>query len=378
MPLHRWPPPPLPYRRSSATLLALAYAVLAIYASAYPFWPWDPPPGLGLLDMLQLRWPRYSGEFDMQSNLLAYLPMGLLIYVAAVRSGRRLLPALVLALLLPSLLSYAIEVGQHFLPRRVPSLLDWLLNSAGAALGAMLGLLLHLLGALTRWQARREHWFVPHSAGALALLALWPVGLLSPAPVPLGLGQVLPRLRELSASALADTPWALQWEPGPQLPAAPLPPGLELICIALGLLAPCLLVLSVARPGWQRLALVFGAAILGVLTTTLSTALNFGPPHAWAWLTVSSWPGLAFGLALACMMCGLSRRACAAWGLVAICALIALVSEAPGDPYLAQRLQDWELGRFIKFYGLAQWVGWLWPFAVLAWLLALLARREQH
>jgi hypothetical protein len=235
---------------------------------------------------------------------------------------------------------------------------------------------LYLPGGLTRWQARREHWFVPHSAGALALLALWPMGLLFPAPVPLGLGQVLPRLQELAASALEDTPWALQWEPGPLPDAPPLPPGLEGITIALGLLAPCVLALSVARPGWQRLALVFGAAALGVLSTALSTALNFGPQHAWAWLTVSSWPGLALGLGLACILCAFSRRACAAWGLVAVCALIALVSEAPSDPYLAQSLQGWEQGRFISFYGLAQWIGWLWPFAVLAWLLALLAHRD--
>lgn len=371
-----WPPPPLPRRHSSATLLAWAYACLVAYASLYPFGPWTWPPGLDLQAMLGLPWPRYWGGFDVPANLLGYLPLGLLIFAATVRSGGRIATGMLLGLLLPAFLSFAMETLQYFVPRRVPSLLDWVLNAGGAAVGVLLGLLLHILGALTRWQARREHWFVPHSAGALALLALWPIGLLFPAPLPLGLGQVLPQLQELAASALQGTPWALQWEGGAELPSQPLPPGLEGIAIALGLLAPCLLALSVARPGWQRLLLVFGAAALGVLGTALSTALNFGPQHAWAWLTLSSWPGLALGLGLGCIMCALSRRACAAWGLVAISALIALISQAPSDPYMAQSLQGWEQGRFISFYGLAQWVGWLWPFAVLAWLLALLARRE--
>ena len=42
---------------------------------------------------------------------------------------------------------------------------------------------------------------------------------------------------------------------------------------------------------------------------------------------------------------------------------VALVAQAPSDPYYADSLQQWEQGRFIHFHGLAQWVGWLWPFA---------------
>ena len=61
---------------------------------------------------------------------------------------------------------------------------------------------------------------------------------------------------------------------------------------------------------------------------------------------------------------------------MSLSALIALVSEAPSDPYMAQSLQAWEQGRFVSMYGLAQWVGWVWPFAALAWLLGYMARRE--
>ena len=38
-------------------------------------------------------------------------------------------------------------------------------------------------------------------------------------------------------------------------------------------------------------------------------------------------------------------------------------------------LQDWEQGRFIRFHGLAQWIGWLWPYGAIVWLLARLAQR---
>jgi hypothetical protein len=53
-----------------------------------------------------------------------------------------------------------------------------------------------------------------------------------------------------------------------------------------------------------------------------------------------------------------------------------LVAQAPDDPYFAQSLQGWEQGRFIRFHGAAQWVGWAWPYAALIYLLARLAARE--
>jgi hypothetical protein len=49
--------------------------------------------------------------------------------------------------------------------------------------------------------------------------------------------------------------------------------------------------------------------------------------------------------------------------------LIVLVNQIGADPYFALSLQGWEQGHFIRFHGLAQWVGWLWPWAALAFLL---------
>ncbi|MDM4767989.1 VanZ family protein [Pelomonas sp. SE-A7] len=361
-------------RRSSATWLALIYGLLVVHASLYPFGPWTWPTGVTPSWLIGLPWPRYWGPFDVWVNVLGYLPMGLLTFAAVVRSGGSRRAGLLLAIAGLSALSYLMESLQYFLPSRAPSLADWLLNSLGALLGGLLGGLLHHFGGLQRWHGWRERWFLQPSEGALALLALWPVGLLFPAPLPLGLGQLLPRLRELSESLLAGTPWEIV--SGAEPVVRPLPPGLEAIAIALGLLGPALLALSAARPGWRRVFLVLGALLLGVVGTTWSTVLNFGPQHAWAWLTPATWPGLGLGAALAWLACLLSRRAAAAWGLVVLTALIALVSEAPADPYLAQSLQFWEQGRFINLYGLAQWIGWTWPFAALAWLLWRVAQRD--
>ena len=79
---------------------------------------------------------------------------------------------------------------------------------------------------------------------------------------------------------------------------------------------------------------------------------------------------------LALLMVPLPRRLAAGVGLVALTGLVVGVAQAPADPYFAQSLQAWEQGRFVRFHGLAQWVGWLWPYLAMGWLLSRLGARS--
>ena len=368
----------MPRHRSSAAPLAWLYAALIAYASLYPFVPWKVP-GVPLLAFLALPWPRYWTGFDLVSNLLGYIPLGALVFGAIVRSGGRARPALALAVAAGSLLSFAMELLQNFLPQRVASNVDLGLNALGTLIGAALGLWVHLRGGVERWQTARDRWFIGRSAGGLALLVLWPVGLLFPLPVPLGQGQVLEKLQQGVATVVAGSsvaPWFEAWS-DVELNRSALSPGGEFALIVLGLIAPCLVAFSVARVGWRRIVLVLGAAALGGLTTTLSTALNFGPQHLLAWSTPQALTALTFGIALGALLSLLPRRAAAGLGLVALTALAIGVAQAPADPFFAQSLQAWEQGRFIRFYGVARWVGWLWPYAAVVYLLARLGDRDE-
>jgi VanZ family protein len=370
-------PPPRWRHRSSAAPLALAYAALVLYASLYPFAGWRWPPGQGAAALLALPWPPWRDPFDLWANLLGYLPLGLLAALAARRSGQRLGTTLALAVLAPALLSYATEVLQQLIPTRHPSLKDTALNAAGAALGAALALALQRLGLVDRWHALRERWFARDSAGALALLALWPVALLFPAPVPLGLGQVEDLVRGLVAEGLRGVPWAegaLEViEPGPAR-EVPLSALAEASITALGLLAPCLVAYTVVAPGWRRVVLAGGALALAVATMTLATLLNFGPEHALGWIGRVTLPALVAGVVVALALAPAPRIVVLGMALITLTGLVFGVARAPADPYLAQSLQLWEQGRFVRFHGLAQWVGWLWPYVALAWALRELAR----
>jgi VanZ family protein len=379
------------WRLSSAAPLALACTLLVVYASLYPFADWRWPPGQPLEALALLPWPRPWLPFDLWSNTLGYLPLGALLTIAARRSGLGLSGALALGVVAPTLLSYAMELTQQFLPSRHVSAKDWLMNGVGALLGTLMAWAWLASGGVQRWQRWRARWFGADSGLALALLALWPLALLVPSAVPLGLGDVGSELRELGLALVQDVPWA---EPVRELlagaaaaegaaathAAASTPRGalplVHLVVVALGLLAPCAVMCSVVQHAVQRIVLVLGASALALGVLSLATLLSFGPQHALAWMTTPTLLGLGLGLLLALALAPWPARGAAAIGLVVLGVLVGMVAQLPSDPYLAQTQQAWEQGRFIRFHGVTQWLAWLWPYLALAWLLARLTRAK--
>ena len=359
--------------------LVWAYGALILYASLFPFTGWRWPPGQTLGALLALPWPPWRDHFDVWANLLGYLPGGSLLMAALLARGQSARSALLVVLMVSAGLSFATEFTQNFLPGRHPSLKDLAANMAGSAVGALLLLATNRVGLTGRSSQLDRPWFVVQSSGTLALLALWPVGLLFPAPVPLGLGQVGERLRETALGWLLDVPWAeplyeaLSTQADTPVRLGALSEGLV---TGLGLLAPCMLAYSIAIPSWRRLPLALVCAAAAVAGLALSTLLNFGPLHAMAWSTPTSVVALAAACGVSVVLFAVPRRVAAGLALAALAGGVALVAQAPDDPYFAQNLQSWELGRFVHFHGIAQWVGWLWPYAAMAWLLAQMGRRE--
>ena len=109
----------------------------------------------------------------------------------------------------------------------------------------------------------------------------------------------------------------------------------------------------------------------------LSAALSYGPEHAWAWLDLPVRAGLMLAAALALVLLPVGRRGAAAVALLALTIQLSLLNQAPASAYFAQTLQTWEQGQFIRFHGVVQWLGWLWPYAALLYLLAMLSGREK-
>jgi VanZ family protein len=348
--------------RSSAWTLALLFAVLVLYASLYPFEGWRIQ-GVSPLGFLLAPWPQYWTGFDLVSNLLGYAPLGFLLAVAMMRGGwgRWAWP---LAVLWPLLLSLAVEMLQNFLPQRVPSNVDFALNVTGAVLGASLATLLLRLGMLRRWSQFRADWFRPQAHGGLVLLALWPAALLYPLSVPFGLGQVAERLEDALVRLFSGTPF-LEWVPLRGAVQLPLGPLAEALCVALGLLSPMLMGYADMRSIGRRAVFLGLLLVCAFALSGLSTTLTYGPLHAWSWLTGQALAGIGAAVLAGVLLLYLPARLCHVFMLLSLAVSLTLLNRAPSSPYFDQSLELWEQGRFIRFHGLSQWLGWLWPFAAL-------------
>jgi VanZ family protein len=358
-------------RRTAAWPLAWIYALLIVYASLYPFDQWRVQ-GIAPWAFLLTPLPRYWTGFDVISNVLGYAPLGFLCALAIHRTRPRA-HAIVWATLAAAALSLALESLQMFLPARVPSNVDWALNVAGALAGAMTARALEWAGAVDHWSRFRERWFVPESSGALALLALWPPALLFPVAVPFGLGQILERLEAALVQEMQGSP-LLDLLPLREVELQPLLPINEVLCVAMGVLLPCLLAYSVLRQTHQRLAMAATLLALGLLGSALSAALTYGPAHAWDWVGSEVLLGGVLAVLTCLGLCLAPARVCLVLMLVLLVWQLALLNNASADVYFAQTLQAWEQGRFIRFHGLIQWLGWLWPYGLLAYLVARLSQ----
>jgi len=165
---------------SASHILAAAYALLIVYGSLYPFSDWLPAEDM--LVFLTAPWPRYIIRSDIITNILIYLPMGL-ITTRALRYRLRPGTAVITATVLCLLLSLAMESLQTMLPGRVSSLLDLLLNGLGGLGGALLArLTVNPPGPLRKLAAQRREWFLPGRAMDLGLVALglWALSQLTP------------------------------------------------------------------------------------------------------------------------------------------------------------------------------------------------------
>jgi VanZ family protein len=357
--------------RSSAWSLALIFTVLVVYASLYPFEGWRAQ-GVSPWAFLLAPWPQYWTGFDLLANLVGYAPLGFLLTLAMLRAGWGAW-SWWLGVALPLLLSLAVETLQNYLPMRVPSNVDLGLNAVGGFMGAGVAWALKQLGVLRRWNQFRGDWFDARAHGGLVLLALWPFALLYPASVPFGLGQVWERLELGLTRLLVDTPF-LPWVPLRPDAVLPLGPLGEAFCVALGVISPLLMGYADLRSVPRRSIFLVMLFLCAFGAAGLSSALTYGPEHAWSWISPPAGGGLLLAVVLGLALLGLPPRMCHVAMLLCLVASLTLLNRAPASPYFAQSLEVWEQGRFIRFHGLSQWLGWLWPFVALIFGVSAVAR----
>jgi VanZ family protein len=362
--------PPRREPRGSAVSRAalLAYLLLIVYASWYPFSGWRDT-GLSPLAFLVPGMPRYWTVFDVVVNVVGYIPLGMLL-VLALYPYLRGIAAIIGAAILGLLLSALMESVQTYLPSRVPSSLDFLTNSAGALVGAFIG----LAGARSylnesRLYQTRQRWFAPNASQGLVLLALWPLAQIYPLGYMFGHGQLLPIFSEwLSKWLDADIDLVAMLRPGAAMSVEQYWLS-ETVITACGMTGAVLTMLCLLNRGAPRSRLMIAMLAAALLVKTLSSSLLFTPDNAFVWITPGAQGGFLIGVI---MLAGLAFAPQVAQRRLAIVTLLLsllVVNTIPVNPYFSATLQGWVQGKFLNFNGAAQFLSLLWPFFALWFLL---------
>jgi VanZ family protein len=368
------PTQPAPPKASPVARAALlAYLLLIVYASWFPFSGWHNS-GLSPLTYMNLALPQYWTVFDVAVNIVGYIPFGVLI-VLALYPRLRGVWAVLVATLCGALVSGSMEAVQSYLPSRVASNLDFVTNALGCFAGACIG----ALGARSyldqsRLAQLRSAWFAPHASQGLVLLALWPLAQIYPQGYLFGHGQVLPILSD----------WLSNWLDASIDLVALLRPDAamsveqywlsETIITACGMTGAVLTMLCLLRRGAPRLGLVLGMLGAALLVKSLSSSLLFTPDNAFVWITPGAEGGFLIGLI---MLAGLAFAPQVAQRRLAVVTLVLsllIVNTIPVNPYFSATLQGWVQGKFLNFNGAAQFLSLLWPFFAL-WFLLLPAHK---
>ncbi|URV24587.1 VanZ family protein [Burkholderia gladioli] len=381
------PPPPRGPSLLARRLFG-AYAALIVYASLYPFLGWRSL-GVGPFDYLFAPMPRYWTMFDVVTNVLGYLPLGLCA-VGALHPRVKGAAAVLVATLAGTLLSGAMEALQTYLPTRVASNLDLGANAFGAFLGGLLAAPLAPAlierGALRRL---RDAWFDREAATPLLLSALWPFAVLFPSPFLFGIGRWPSELWDRADTSMQDA--LLAWMPaGWRIDAWPdaldahlSDPAWEALLAGLGLFAALALASLTMRAQAPRARLAIAFVVVALLLKAGATFLQLRSGLSFDWATPGACAGVALGLAAALVALRLRAVWRATAAALALAVSLALVNLLPVNPFFDYALSGWSQGRYLHFNGIARWLAWSWPYAALVWLAwfaehGWLGRRARH
>ncbi|MES2353352.1 MAG: VanZ family protein [Pseudomonadota bacterium] len=332
-----------------------AYILLIVYVSLSPFSGWRQP-DQGALAFLQAPWPRYITIFDMSANVLAYVPLGVLLFDWVRRWSRRGV-AIVIACLMGCLLSFTMESLQAYLPARISALIDFMTNSTGTFLGALLAARTGQ-SALIRWLSswRRETFNEgPGSEFGEVLLVIWLLTQLNPS-IP------------FFAAGTINSALSAEWDVNYNQPLYHLPQG---IAVALNLCGFGLFVSVLLKPAVKTLWFVVAVVVFGTFLKMLAGGVLLKQPVMLDWFGKESFAGVIGGLVFLGIAAGRShhwRIYIAAMTILAGGLLAKVVAIYDAFPNIL-RVFDWPYGQLFNFTSLTLLLNEFWPLVTLIYLL---------
>jgi VanZ family protein len=363
--------PTVPRRGTTLTrLLSLLFVAAIASATLYPLLDWQLHTE-GTFDFLWRGLPRWWTWFDVLSNALAYALLGLMLTLAWLERAPPVASVIAVTLAC-SLLSLSLESIQSWLPARVPSLLDWISNTVGAAGGGWLGATLNRAAQRPDRIAVpvRDRWFEQGPPTGWVLLLLWLATQLVPQRLLFSTGHVEPALqRLLDGWQLPDAPDLSRF--AERLWGGEAPTGYG-VAVEAGVVVCAMVVVgaiafALVHGSRRRFTLIAVIAAIAFGLRSLATQMVYGTGAPFAWLTPGAQGGLVVGTALLYGLETLGPRVRAGCAIAAAIAGFVLVNVVPEDRYFDTMVAGLRSGQLSNLHGLLRSVSFVWPLLAVLW-----------
>lgn len=346
----------MPIYRSRALLrsyITAGYALFIIYASLTPFSGWQEQ-GLDFTAVMFAPLAQTYSWLDAITNFLAYLPFGLLLCLT-LRARTSATYSVLFTTLFGFALSAMMEYLQLYLPHRISSNLDLLINGGGMFCGALLAASIVPRAWFFSLMHFRFHYF-QRGAGVdfgLALVLLWMFAQINPS---------LPMLGNVFITEVMHQPF---------IPPIITPFNwLESAAVTLNLLMLGALLLTLLHSRRHAVAALLMTLCLIALMKFIAAAVLL---KSWAlllWLNGEAMLGIFIGVILMALIGWLTRPYLIRSAACIACLYLVLAQGVleSGSPSAAMRLYQWRFGHLLTYNGLSQTMMLIFPLLMLGYL----------
>ena len=323
-------------------LLLVANIALIIFASLTPF-------NFEYVTLNPFSWltaplPKFIPLFDVEVNVLGYMPLGFLGVLALFPRSVKW-PAFLFSLLFGLLLSASLESVQSFLSTRVANLIDFYANGLGTFIGALLAITINPVRLSEHWTGRFREVFFGKNQEFFLLLILFPIAQIFPQNVWLGMGDFNLNFLKVSPN------WTTILSNTTQ----------EVVIAALAVISSSAFMMSGIRRQAPKLKVILCVVMLSAFLKVAMSQLQYGSFDIKHWISVANSFGIILGFIVAIIIRNNSRLTHWIVAVIGFVLLLIFVNILPQNPYYLSQVQLLPQGRLTHFNGLLAWLTMVWP-----------------
>lgn len=288
--------------------------------------------------------PKYIPLFDVEVNVLGYLPLGFLAVFALYPRWIKW-PAFLLSLLFGLFLSASLESAQSFLSTRVANLTDFYANGLGTFIGALFAITINPVWLSQHWTGRFREVFFGKNQEFFLLLVIFPIAQIFPQNVWLGMG-------DLNLNFLRISPyWTTILSNTTQ----------EVLIAALAVVSTSAFMMSGIRRQAPKFKVMLGIILISACLKIAMSELQYGSFDVKHWISLANLLGIVVGIMVAIIIRNYSKLTHWIVAFTGFVLLLIFVNILPQNPYYLSQVQLLPQGRLTHFNGLLAWLTMVWP-----------------